>query len=506
MNRTLPIPVVLALILLLAATSGLTGQVAPPADSSGVTSLTLEQAVARAVDDSEEIRLARARVSLADAQVTATRSQALPQISGNLGYTRTFESVFSGGGGGFQIPDSMRFSPDPSAPLPDRVRYLEDNSGLAALGALGGLFSDLPFGQEHVYQATVSASQLLYSGGRVGTALKIADRFRSAARLELEEQAAEIEFQVRSAYFRALLAGELAASAAEALAQADNFLAEEELRLQAGLASELDVLRAEVARDNLRPQLVQADNAAELALLDLKRLVDVPLTAPLELATPLTPPDPATQREGRIDVETLTAERPAIRAAREQVEMRGSAVDVARSAFLPEVRVVMNYGKQLLPTGMFDFDTPWRTDWNAGLQISVPIFNGGQRFADVEVARIELDQARTQLDQLVEVVQLQYEQALAERDRSLEAIAARQTTVQAAARVHDLTVLQYEQGQATQLEVSQARLELLNARTNLAQAIADYHIAAASVDRALARPARSTPSDASPATPAGGLR
>jgi outer membrane protein TolC len=59
--------------------------------------------------------------------------------------------------------------------------------------------------------------------------------------------------------------------------------------------------------------------------------------------------------------------------------------------------------------------------------------------------------------------------------------------VDQAQRVHDLTVLRYDKGLATQLEVSDARLALLQARTNVAQAIADFHIADAGVDRALGR-------------------
>jgi outer membrane protein TolC len=54
---------------------------------------------------------------------------------------------------------------------------------------------------------------------------------------------------------------------------------------------------------------------------------------------------------------------------------------------------------------------------------------------------------------------------------------ARQRTVEVAQRVYDLTVLRYERGLATQLEVSDARLSLLQARTNLAQAIADFYTA-----------------------------
>jgi outer membrane protein TolC len=71
------------------------------------------------------------------------------------------------------------------------------------------------------------------------------------------------------------------------------------------------------------------------------------------------------------------------------------------------------------------------------------------------------------------------------RGGALAPCAARPPTAAQAQRVYDLTVLRYEQGLASQLEVSDARLSLLQARTNLAQAVADYQIANASLARAI---------------------
>ncbi|HSL70484.1 MAG TPA: TolC family protein, partial [Longimicrobiales bacterium] len=105
--------------------------------------------------------------------------------------------------------------------------------------------------------------------------------------------------------------------------------------------------------------------------------------------------------------------------------------------------------------------------------------------AGIDQARVEFRQAQLQLAQLRENVQLQYEQAAGERRRAASAIAARQQTVTQAQRVYDLTVLRYDRGLATQLEVSDARLALLQARTNLAQALTDFYIADATVRRAL---------------------
>jgi outer membrane protein len=459
--------------------------------------LTLEQALELALRNGQEVQLARAQVDLAETQITAARAEALPEITGSAGYTRTFASPFDTGGDAFTIPDDLRFDPDPTQPLDERVRYLEDNAPNAALQGLSTLFSDLPFGQQNAYTASVSVSQLLYSGGQVGAALNIAEHVRATARLNLAEDAAEVRRQVRTAYYQALLAQELAAIAEEGLAQADRVYAYEQLRLQAGQAAELAVLQAEVARDNLRPQLVQARNALELAVLNLKRLIDIPLREPIVLTTALDAPRDLTVPEERLSPGALIGQRAALEAAQRQVRIRDEQVNVVRGSYLPRVSATMSYGRQLFPEGIVDFTGDWRTDWTAGVTVRVPIFTGFRRGADIARAQLEQRQAELQLQQLTKSVQLEYEQALGEKERARVAIVARQRTAEVAERVYDLTVLVFEQGLTTQLQVSDSRLQLLQARSNLAQAIADYHIADAGTERA-----QTTPSLAGIETPA----
>src|SRR5687768_11804443 len=130
------------ILLFLLLVAGAEAQAQTPADS---VVLSLQEALTRAFGQSEEVRLARNQVELADAEVRNVRAGALPQINANLGYTRTFESQFSGGGG-FEIPDSLRFEPDSTASVEERLRYLEQNAELAGLAGLGSLFGNLPFG------------------------------------------------------------------------------------------------------------------------------------------------------------------------------------------------------------------------------------------------------------------------------------------------------------------------------------------------------------------------
>ncbi len=449
--------------------------------------LTLEDALARALGQSEEVRLARASVELADAQVTSTRAQALPQLNSSLRYTRTYHSPFQTKG--FTLPDSLKFSPDSTASVLERLAYLEQNAKNAGLSGMSGLFGSLPLGRPNAYVASLNASQVLYSGGRTGAALRIAADYKRAAQSDYVEQVSEIALQVRRAYVRAALAQQLEGIAQAALDQALAFRAQQQLRLDAGSASELDLLRAEVSAENLRPQLVEARNAAEVSVLDLKRLIDLPLTQPIRLTTALDAPS-ALQVDtlSEPDPARVASQRAAVAAAERQVTIREQQISIARGAFLPQVDLSVNYGAQNLPLTTFGFDNSrWQRDFSASIGVSLPLFTGFRRGADMEQARIELTRAKLQVGQLRESVQLQYQQARGERERALSTISARQRTVEQAQRVHDLTVLRFERGLSTQLEVSDARLALLQARTNVAQAIADFHIADAGVERALGR-------------------
>ena len=451
--------------------------------------LSIEDAVRRSLGTSEEVRLAVSDVEAATTRLRIARAARLPQINATTSYTATFESPFRRGLE-FTLPPDEQFDPDPSAPLDERVRYLEENADKAVLTTLADLLSTslqgVGLGSPHTYTVNLGGSQLLFSSGRVGAAIDIAMRAQEAATFQTRERSGDVELDVRTAYYQALLARELEVIAEAALVQAESFLNQVRLRLKAGYAADLDVMRAEVSLENLRPQLVEAQNARQLAELNLKRLANIPLDQPIALTTLLQVPVQPLEEPPRQDAEALLLQRPAVLAAEAQIEARRAGIDAARAEYLPSVALQVAYGAQAFPQGLVDFSNAgWRPNGTATVAVQIPVFSGFQRAADVGQAQVQLRQAELQAAQLREAVHLEYEQALGERERARATIAARQRTVDQAQRVYELTVLRFDQGQATQLEVSDSRLALLQARSNLAQALTAYYIANASVRRAL---------------------
>jgi len=465
--------------------SGESGRAAP-----AVVRLSLEEAIEMALDGSEEVRLAQAQVMEAGAKVQTAWSAAMPEVTTSLLYTRLFRSVFQNVG--FELPDSLQFRPDPTLPVEDRLKYLEDMTPIAGLGGLGTLFSNMPFGRANTWNGALQVTQPLFTGGRITAGVSAASAAEDLARLNLEETSADIELQVKEAYYGAVLAEHMAEIAAAGVELAEEHLKQVRLFERQGQASELDVLRAEVERQNLEPQLVQARNARALALLNLKRLVNLPMDAEVELVTDLTtggtPPAPGAGLPSLAEALPELERQPRVRMAEEQIAIRQAQARIARAAYLPTVALTSTFARQAYPAQVFPRSgEEWMDDWSLALAVQLPLFQGFRRGAELDAAKAQVRQAELQLEQLREGVRLEYERALGELERARAQMTARARTVEQAERVYRLTELRYEKGLATQLDVSDARLALQQARINAVQADYDYYVALARAERALGR-------------------
>jgi len=418
--------------------------------------LSLPDAVTRVLQESEEIAAARAQIDQAESQVTQATATALPQLSTNLTYNRAIKTIFDDIGG-------------------------EPTPGDTAENPFGDMFEDLPFGRPNNYIATFQLSQLLWAGGSVGAARDVAQRFTSASRDQLEETRADLTLQVRTAYLNAVLAERMHEIAVDSRDVADDHLQQVEAFFEAGTTSEFDLLRARVDRENREPAVVQAANGVELALLELKRLANIPADQPVFLTTELEIDSVAVDEEAFARV---INQRPILHAAEEAVAMREGAVKIYRAQRLPSVRLFGNMGFQAFPENMAPpgFDQ-WREDWNVGLAISWNPFDGFRTRGMIGEAQAQLRQAHVEEAQLREGLEIQLAAAFAEYRRTQAQIRVTEETVELAERTLELADVRFANGLSTQLEVSDAALLLDQARVNHVQALHDYVKALAQLER-----------------------
>ncbi len=428
---------------------------ASPAAASAADTLrlSLDEAVKRALATGEEMRSAHALVMQTSGQATQQLSRALPQINGTITYDRKLNSIFEG--------------------------LSADTSGF------GQLLKDSPFAAQNTWTAQITAEQLLWSGGKVSSALNAAKAARRSARATEKETASTVTFQVKRAYFDACYAQRLVEIAQRGLGQAREHLRQVESSQRQGGRSEYETLRARVDAANQEPAVIDASHGLDIALLALKRLVNAPLERPLLLVTPLAFPDSLVPVVP--DRAPSTEARPALAAADEEVEARRNALNVYRNQRWPDLYASTTLQEQAFPGSFLPGFDQFRKNWDAYLRLELPIFTGLRTEGQITQARGEYEKARADRDQLREVVAIEAVQARADLDRSLSTLLARRETVRQAQRAWELADVRYTNGMSTQLEVSDARLQFSTAEVNEVQATRDYLVALANLERAVGR-------------------
>ncbi|HEX8209654.1 MAG TPA: TolC family protein [Longimicrobium sp.] len=484
-----------AALFLLAFAPPLAAQTPVAGRPGAGATLSLDDALRVAEDASETVAVARAGVTRARGQVLQARSQRLPQIAGNLSYSRTLASQFAGFGGaggdttgtgsiaGCPVPPPTGpYTPNPALPIAQRVDSLEQRLRCAGQGAnpFAGL-SSAGFGSENTWRYGVTAQQNLFNGGALNAQNRIADAGRRVAEVTLSTQRAQLALDVTQAYFDAGLANQLVDIAEATLAQAETTLRQTTLARQVGNQPEFDLLRAQVSRDNLRPVLIQRRAERDLAYLRLKQLLDLPADAPITLTTPLDDARPVSvarfaSRDGALG-DTSTALRAPVRQAAEAVRVQEEQRRIARAASLPSVALTFSYGRVAFPQEVLPAYDDFRTNASVGAGLSVPIFTGGRLRGERLVAEANLAEAQAQYRQTREAASLDTRTALEQLEAAQASWQASTGTVEQARRAYSIAEIRYREGISTQIEVADSRILLQQAEANRAQAARDLAVA-----------------------------
>jgi outer membrane protein TolC len=433
--------------------------------------LTIQGAVAQALTASDEVRISQAQVDLADAQVTAARAAGIPQARLTSTYSHAYE-----------------------------------NARAQAVGSV--------FNQPNTYNTSLNLSQAIFQGGRIIAGRRAAESTREAVRFDQREVRARVSVDAQRAYLQALYTRQLAALQDTNFALAAARVAQVEQLEQAGRAARYDVLRARVARSNIEPLVIQARNDRDIALIELKRQLNIPVDQPIALTSNIDASRLLSMIATLVDT-TAAIDRASLRSAELALRAREQAVRIARADYLPSLSLSLQTGYQAFPPiGMgfparFGESSPafcanpsgtqscqnggWFSDRSLQATMSWAVFDGFRTRSNIAVARAQENIAALQLSQQREVVGLDVARARSEMRRAIAAYEARRQTVAEASEAFQLASLRFSTGLSTQLEVSDAQLSMLNAQSGAVRSIYDLYLAAADLARALGQPIPTPP-------------
>lgn len=408
------------------------------AGTAGAEKLTLEQSINIALENNPAIHIARENTRKADALVREAFSAGYPKVTLNAVYQRLDEATTANFGGSTIV---LNKADNRSANL--NVSHNVDLFGTVKLGK---------------------------------TAAKAG---KSAYQYYLDAQINDITLNVKNAFYNVLRAQQNQQVQNETVSQLDAHLKDAQENFDAGTIAKYDVLRAETEVANARQRFISAKNGVDLAKAALNNVMGRPVSTEIDLEEPARKPFVTLDLNKAID--TASKSRPEVLAAADMIKVNDEFTAIAKKNLLPSLNAQWTLNHNF-DTSVFNSR---KESWTAMLTAKMSIFDGGFNKAKIDEAKVDANNSRSAKDQIILGVTLDAQQSYLSLNESQERIKTAETALVQANEAYRLANVRYKNGVSTQLEVLDTETALTAAKMNLVNALYDYQVALAELERAV---------------------
>jgi outer membrane protein TolC len=342
-------------------------------------------------------------------------------------------------------------------------------------------------GSDQNWDSQIRVVQSLYEGGRIASSLRVAKLTKEQALLNYQTSVADTVVDVQVAYFDVLLAEQQIIVQEASVELLSRELADTKRRFDAGTVPSFNVLRAEVELANAQPKLIRARNSFRIAKNNLANLLgfNIPRETfediPLKLSGKLeaVPYEMELPRAITLALEQRTE----LGALRKAESLRKEDIVNARASYKPSLQVYAGYeGHNSILQNDLNTDLH---GWIAGAQLSWDIFDGGLAHGKIKQARALQEKAEVDLEDAGRRIELEVRTAFSNFREADEVLKSQEKAVEEGEEALRLAKMRNEAGTATQLDVLSAQTALTEARTTQVQALHDYAVARARLERSV---------------------
>ena len=413
--------------------------------------LTLSESIRIALDKSTSVRAADHGVRGADYERKAARTDFFPKISTEHSYTRFNEDPY------------MKSPAGDFAPYPTEYKI----------------------GTKNRYQWNTYLTQPIFTGGALVSSYQIAKLGVDIAKESRDRARQDTVIQVKEAYFNILKAGKLKAVAIQSVEQVKSHVDVARAFYEEQMIPQNDLLEAEVRYAQVKQDLIRAENNVEIAQAQFNTVLRRNVNEPAVLEDIL-----AYQSE-QFSLEECQKEalqkRPEMKEATLRLTQAQKGVNLAKSKYFPTVSVVANYQK------MGDSESlngsPYEDDemWTVSAVCRWDIWEWGKKSYQVSASKSLAAQAEEQQKQAGDIIALEVKEAFLNVRESEKNIFVAQTAIKQAEENFRLNKELYNEQMATSTDVLDAQTLLTQAQNNYYNALNDYHISKAKLERAIGK-------------------
>lgn len=413
--------------------------------------LTVDDAVRMALESNEQVRESANSVTQARLQQGIARTAYLPKLDGQATMA-------------WMLPDS---------------KYEEMAMTMSMRG---------------VYMAGISVTQPIFAGGKIVAANKLAGIGRRGAAEQERMTRSQVSADAQTSYWNYVAVLSKIDMLRAYMAQVDTAYRNTSVSVKAGMSTETDLLRIDARRSQVAYQLGQVEAGANLCRMALCNAIGVSLDTPLE---PADKDIPAIIPDGIGDYD-LSA-RPEMQLLQVDVDAKGQQVNIARADYLPQLGLMAGwsaYGNMKIkgmaegPDGnYYPYNQSISSNgWNIMLSLKVPLFHWGEGVKKVKHAKLDVENARLELQRNRDLLDLQVRQAITNLSTGRELVHSAEVAMSQAQASLDAVEQRYNVGLSSLTELLDAQAQWHTSRANLIESctqfqiyLVDYRLATATI-------------------------
>jgi len=416
------------------------------AGQEGALRLTLDEAIARAEQNSLRVAELQFRVEVAAAVEAGRAAASRPAIAVVGGYTRT------------NHVDEYTLPLQPFNPL----------------------YPDVP----NNYRARMDLQWPIYTAGRQEAQGRAAHAEREAAGFDAAAARLDARLEAARAFWALVTATQTEAVVERALGTLDAHLRDLRTRLDQGLIPPNDVLTTEAQRSHQQLLAIEARNLRQVAKADLRRVIGDDTGRDIEAAiTDAGVPQPVAAT-----LEAARSQRPERRALASRIEGSRQREVASAAVAKPQVALGGGYDYARPNPRIFPRTDEWHQSWDASVNVSWSLWDGGRRRAEEAEAAAATRVLTARSADFDRQLAFEIEQRRLDVDSAIAAIAAAEDGVRAAQEAQRVLGERFAAGVATNTDVLDAQTDLLQAELDRTRAVAGARLALARLDRASGRP------------------
>lgn len=364
----------------------------------------------------------------------------------------------------------------PSVSLSGEYRRLDEVGGFDVAGRT------VVLGFEDNYSVGLHVRQPVFRGGAIPAALRAGQMVALLSDEHIRGAIQATIFVVAKEYFDARLAGHLYTVNKDAVVSAKAHLDDVRKRHAEGLATDYDVLRAQVDVSNFEAEMIRQRNRLDLSRARLLKTMGVSQESTVEIVDPLTfePVRPVFEEAVRL----AHLRRPDLHTAEWNVRLQKEALRLARSRYWPRVDAIFTE-RWSRPDPHSMTTDEWGSSWFAGMSLDYPLFDGLRREGKMIQEKARLRQRWFELQDTEHRALLEVQEAVLTLRNAEEFVASQKLNLKRAQEALRLVRTGYREGVNTEVEVSDARAALTRASGLYYQAIYSHVIARLALQRAM---------------------